>query len=98
MNKADKYVSMPNEDQPVQLKDLMKNSHSAGVRMRSRSTVLSSEGYDKSCRSKPPALTGSETGIVRELIKEHPHSPGMISAKVSEKKVKLSVFPHQSAL
>ena len=102
MNKSDKYVRMPDEDQLIQLKDLMKNSHSARVRMRSHSVVLNSEGYsidktadiyhvgrdpvsswidrweqsvteglyDKPRSGKPPALTESETEIVKGLIKE----------------------------
>jgi transposase len=121
MNKPNKYVRMPNEDQLIQLKDLMKNSHSARVRMRSHSIVLSSEGYsidkiadiyhvdrdsvsswidrweqsgteglyDKPRSGKPPALTESETEIVKRLIKEHPHSPRMILAKISEKTGKI---------
>jgi transposase len=41
--------------------------------------------YDKPRRGKPPALNESEIGVVRELIKEHPHSPKIILAKISEK-------------
>jgi transposase len=41
--------------------------------------------YDKPRSGKPPALNESEIGVVRELIKEHPHSPKIILAKISEK-------------
>lgn len=41
--------------------------------------------YDKPRSGKPPVLNESEIGVVRELIKEHPHSPKIILAKISEK-------------
>jgi transposase len=45
MNKPHKYVSPLNEEQSSQLKELMRKSDSARVRMRSHSILLSSEGY-----------------------------------------------------
>lgn len=41
--------------------------------------------HDRPRSGKPPKLTGGEIEIVRELIKEHPHSPKIISAKIPEK-------------
>ena len=41
--------------------------------------------YDRPRSGKPPKLTGSGIEIVTELIKEHPHSPEVILAKIPEK-------------
>lgn len=41
--------------------------------------------YDRPRSGKPPKLTGTEVEIVKELIKEHPHSPKIILAKIPEK-------------
>jgi transposase len=117
MNRPHKYVSPLNDEQIAQLKNQMKTSASARVRMRAHGILLSSEGYgideiahiyhadrdsvsswidkweqsgteglfDKPRSGKPPALSESEIGVVMELIKEHPHSPKIILARIFEK-------------
>lgn len=117
MNRPHKYVNLLNNEQISHLKELMKVSDSARVRMRAHSILLSAEGYsideiadiyhtdrdsvsslidrweqsgteglhDKPRSGKPPKLTESEIEIVRKIIEEHPHSPKIILAKLSEK-------------
>jgi transposase len=41
--------------------------------------------YDRPRSGKPPKLAESEIEIVKELIKEYPHSPKVILAKIFEK-------------
>lgn len=45
MNRPHKYVNLLNDEQISHLKELMKESDSAGVRMRAHSILLSAEGY-----------------------------------------------------
>ncbi|NJL59601.1 MAG: helix-turn-helix domain-containing protein [Desulfobacteraceae bacterium] len=45
MNRPHKYVNLLNDEQISHLKELMKESDSARVRMRAHSILLSAEGY-----------------------------------------------------